>query len=127
MTLEEFAAMLDGREYLSEIAVEEAWEAARLGYVVIFGYSDDCMEIAGFVDDELGCYEGRKFAVVPGRKIYPCEDIPRSGKELRAVWDEDGYAWTFKTDIYHATFDIFEEGEKYCRGIVFEWPWREDA
>ena len=39
---------------------------------------------------------------------------------LEAVWcDGDEYSWTYKTDIPHATFDVMEDGEKFCRGIVF--------
>jgi hypothetical protein len=38
---------------------------------------------------------------------------------VEAVWDEDGYSWVYETAIPHATFDIVDEGEKFCRGIVF--------
>lgn len=38
---------------------------------------------------------------------------------VEAVWDNDGYSWTYKTDIPHETFEVLEDGEKYCRGIVF--------
>jgi hypothetical protein len=41
-------------------------------------------------------------------------------KTIEAIWGKDGYSWTYKTDIPHATFDIFEDGEKFCRGIVFD-------
>lgn len=30
------------------------------------------------------------------------------------------FAWTYSTEIPHATFEIIEEGEKFCRGIVFD-------
>ena len=29
------------------------------------------------------------------------------------------YAWIYRTEIPHACFDILENGEKYCKGIVF--------
>ena len=32
---------------------------------------------------------------------------------------EPGYTWIYKTDIPHETFEIVEDGEPYCRGIVF--------
>ena len=44
MTLKEFAKMLDGREYLHEITKEEEALAKELGFVVVFGYSDDNAE-----------------------------------------------------------------------------------
>jgi hypothetical protein len=40
-------------------------------------------------------------------------------KYIDAVWCEGEYSWTYKTNIPHATFDIWEDGEKYCKGIVF--------
>ncbi len=39
---------------------------------------------------------------------------------IDALWcKEPGYSWTFRTDIPHATFEVVEDGEPYCRGIVF--------
>ena len=43
------------------------------------------------------------------------------------MWNEDSIrdesgsliAWTYRTDIPHETFMIYEDGEPYCRGIVF--------
>ena len=39
---------------------------------------------------------------------------------MKAVWGEEGYSWTYETAIPHATFEILEDEEKYCRGIVFD-------
>lgn len=58
MTLKEFAKILDGREYLHEITKEEEALAKELGFVVVFGYSDDNAELRGAIDDEIGCYDG---------------------------------------------------------------------
>lgn len=54
MTLKEFAKMLDGREYGGEITKEEEALAKELGFVVVFGYSDDNAELRGAIDDETG-------------------------------------------------------------------------
>jgi hypothetical protein len=35
------------------------------------------------------------------------------------VWGKDDTSWSYETDIPHATFDVLEDGEVYCRGIVF--------
>jgi hypothetical protein len=43
----------------------------------------------------------------------------KTARKIEAVWAEDGYSWTYRTDIPHATFEITEDGEPYCRGIVF--------
>lgn len=45
---------------------------------------------------------------------------------IEALWcqeDHDGKIiapWTYKTAAPHATFDIMEDGELYCRGIVID-------
>lgn len=107
MTIYEFAEGLNGREYGREITPFEEQRAKELGFVVVFGYSDDNAEFRGAYDEEVGCFNG-------GR-VY--ED---SDKYVDAVWCDGEYAWTYNTNIPHATFDIYEYGEKYCRGIVFE-------
>jgi hypothetical protein len=46
-------------------------------------------------------------------------------KTVQAVWcprDENGKiwaSWKIQTDIPHETFDIMEDGELFCRGVVF--------
>ena len=107
MTIYEFAERLDGREYGNEITKSEEQEAKELGFVVVFGYSDDNAEFRGAIDDEVGCFDG-------GR-VYEDGD-----KYIDAVWCEGKYDWTYKTNIPHATFDIYDYCGKYCKGIVFE-------
>ena len=107
MTIYEFAEGLNGREYLNEITPIEAQRAKELGFVVVFGYSDDNAEFCGAIDDEVDCYNG---GVI----------FEQSNKYINAIWCEDDYAWTYETNIPHATFDIYDDGEKYCKGIVFE-------
>ena len=107
MTIYEFAEKLDGRQYGNELTLIEEREAANLGFVVVFGYSDDCAEFRGAIDDEVGCFNG-------GR-VYEDGD-----KFIDAVWGEGRIDWTYETNIPHATFDIYEDDYKYCRGIVFE-------
>ena len=58
MTPQQFAQMLNGREYCKEITKEECVLAKQHGLVVMFGGSDDLMEIRGIVDDELSAWDG---------------------------------------------------------------------
>lgn len=108
MTLKEFAQMLDGREYRHEIAKEEEALAKELGFVVVFGYSDDNAELRGAIDDEIGCFDGG---------VLEHEDLPDA---IYAKWcDRDtNYAWSYKTSIPHETFRIYEDGDYWCIGIV---------
>ena len=108
MTLKEFAKMLDGREYLHEITKEEEALAKQLGFVVVFGYSDDNAELRGAIDDEIGCFDGGKLEH---------EDLP---DVIYAKWcdRETNYAWSYQTSIPHETFRIYEDGDYWCIGIV---------
>lgn len=132
MTKELLAELLDGREYGGEIDKAEAHQAKQYGLVVVFGYSDDNVELRGAIYEEVGAYEGTTlYFDTQGLLENKCidEDCPhyaeakKTAKTIEAVSDMSGngdYCWTFKTDIPHATFDIMEEGEKFCKGIVFE-------
>lgn len=107
MTIYEFASGLNGREIGNEMTSFEEQRAKELGFVVVFGYSDDCAEFRGAYYEEIGCYDGGK--------VFKC-----GGKYIDAVWGKGEFDWTYDTNIPHATFDIFEDGEKHCKGIVFE-------
>ena len=129
MNISELAKKLDGREYGSEITNEEAAEAKEAGLVVVFGYSDDNIEFRGAIDDEFGCYDGGCALIDSTGLLEPCEDrckyykaAAAAAKIIEAKWDSDGYSWYIASpdlEVY-GVFDITEDGEKYCRGIVFE-------
>lgn len=104
--------------------------AKTLGIVIIFGYSDDLMEFRGAVDDEMGCYDGGiAFFNKNGWVHNKCDadDCPyaleneKRATPVEALWcKEENYSWTYKTDIPHEIFEVLEDGESYCRGIVFK-------
>ena len=108
MTLKQFAALLDGREYGSEITPEEEKLAKELGYVVVFGYSDDNAELRGAIDDEIGCYDGG---------VLEHDDLPAP---IYADWcpEDIECSWAYGTSMPHENFYIYEDGELYCVGIV---------
>lgn len=135
MTKESLAAELNGREYGSEITDAEETAARAAGLVVVFGYSDDNVELRGAIRDELSCYdEGEFFVTRKGVQMKPDSDerkvlerfgvldevLARKGAKIETLWcKEKDYSWTYKMTVPHATFDIIEDGEKFCRGIVF--------
>lgn len=133
-TKEELALLLNGREYDAEITKEEEKIAKENGLVVVFGASDDLMEFRGAIDDEFDCYEGGD-ALVDSEGVLPDKDQIEDDDEELEEWlkrkkkavkitsvfcpkDIDA-SWIYKTKIPHATFDIKEDGELYCRSIVF--------
>ena len=131
LSKELLAGLLTGREYGKEMLKEEEMQAKAAGLIVIFGASDDLMELRGFVDDELGAPTD---ALIDAKGVLPNRDSIDDDTSLKdffareplartveALWcAEDGYSWTFRTSIPHATFEIVEDGETYCRGIVID-------
>lgn len=132
MTKEELANLLNGREYRNEITDQECQIAKENGLVVVFGASDDLMEFRGAIYDEVGCYDGGSVYLNVNGKIIDEEskDWYINTKlpvfQIDAIWcpQIEGVifcSWKIDAeDIETAKFDIFEDGELYCQGIVFE-------
>ena len=135
MTAEEFASLLNGRQYREEITRAEEAQAKESGLVVIFGASDDCMEIRGCINDELACFDGNEFRLGALGVLEPWERCDTKTQQdarewfrveasastvIRAVFADVGeWTWTYETALPHATFEVLEGADKYCRGIVF--------
>lgn len=132
MTTKELAAMLNGRERGGEISNREAYSIKEDGLVVVYGYSDDNVELRGAIDAEVGAYDGTTIHITPeGLLEEPACGIAENvecpyfaaaksaAKTIDAVWGRGGTPWTFETGIPHETFTIFEDGEAFCKGIVF--------
>lgn len=135
MNKEELAKELDGNQYRDEVSSELELKAKENGLVIIFGASDDLMEIRGAIDDEIGMYEGGE-AYIHNNDILRCEDpfddldemiqflagfgVAVCQHKIIAEWDKDDYSWVYSSEIPHASFDILEDDDKYCRGIVID-------
>lgn len=133
MDIESLAEILDGREIRKEITEDEALEAKKHGLVVVFGASDDLMEFRGAINDEVDVYDGGS-ATIDSEGIKPgwlegfseveAEEFMRRKKnpsfKIKAMWcHEPGLSWSYELPVDHATFRVMEDGEVYCRGVVF--------
>jgi hypothetical protein len=139
MTKEQLARQLNGRQIGEEISDSEAENASKAGLVVVFGSSDDLVELRGAIFDKVGglvlrptgVYEGTELLIdkegVLKRDQIDDDELEayfsrKKGKlsKIQALWcDDETYSWSFKTDIPHAVFDVIEDSELFCRGIVF--------
>lgn len=129
--MKEFAEMLSDRSAGEEITKDEERQAADLGLVVVYGESDDNVEFRGAIDEEVGAYNGAticltKTGLFEEPHDFCTQDCPflaaalEKAKTIKAVWHDEGEpCWTFETDIPHETFNIYEDGELFCVGIVF--------
>ncbi len=131
MTKELLAEKLNGREIGDEITDKECAEAKTAGLLVIFGASDDLMEFRGAIRDEAypgesGVVKLHRGGILDSHDDCECEfcgyeSISKKCAGIQAMWcKEPGYSWTYKTTLPHATFEVVEDGGKYCRGIVIE-------
>ena len=129
MTAKELAEILSGREVGEEIIWGEERDIKDAGLVVVYGYSDDNVELCGAINDEVGAYNGTTVYLIPDGILQEPEcgrdDCPyfakkrEKAKTIKAVWHDEGSpCWTFETDIPHETFNIYEGGELFCVGIV---------
>ncbi|WNL63568.1 hypothetical protein ST4_010 [Aeromonas phage ST4] len=127
------AAQLNGSQYPLLVSNELAEQAKAAGLVIVYGASDDLMEFRGAVYDELYVNDGGT-ALVDAEGLLPAnaddldtdEDRARyyyrkgKAKIIEALWAKEGdYSWTYRTAIPHETFEVVEDGQPYCRGIVF--------
>lgn len=121
---EVLARRLNGRQYGDEMTNEECDWAKKNGLVVVFGASDDLMELRGTFDDEIDCYGGGDIVLdTMGINVDKKTGRFLGNNIIKAVWCNKDiipqYSWTYETDIPHSTFNVMEDDEYYCRGIVF--------
>lgn len=133
ITAKELAERLDGREYGQELTYEDEKLAESNGLVVVYGASDDLMEIAGAIDDEADVYEGGVVRISRDGVLRAPDCDPefrecpyyraatKHNRKIKAVWCPEGtdFTWVYETDIPHEVFRVLEDGEHYCLGIVF--------
>jgi hypothetical protein len=140
MTKEEYAEKLNGIDYdrFRRLSRDDFNDAKESGLVVVHGYSDDNAEFRGALYEEISA-TGDTIVYVSKDGFfdsYACDceckyfkkaekDFEQNAKAIKALWcpkDENGKviaSWTYETDIPHAVFDVVEDGEIYCKGIVF--------
>lgn len=132
MNAQEFAQMLNNRQYRNEMTKEEEKLAKENGLVVLFWASDDLAELRWAIDDEVGCRRKWQIVFFGGDLLKnDCDedDCPYfEAIKKKCIEDQhfidilsdcEGYWRYYKTDIPCFRFDILEEEEKYCNWLVF--------
>lgn len=98
MTAKELAIELNGRDTGEEMEWGEAQDAKAAGLVVVYGYSDDNVELCGAINDEVGAYNGTTVYLTPDGVLQKpdCgqDDCPYFARErekartIKAVWHD---------------------------------------
>lgn len=126
LTKELLAVALHGREYPFDLTDEEQAQAKAAGLVVIFGAGDDSFEVRGAFTGQQYVYDSNDRVV----QIDATGLLSDAGNldnyvlreplanTIKPIFSNERPAWTYSTTIPHATFEIMEDGDVYCRGIV---------
>jgi len=136
ITKESIANALTGSEYgyngdFNKRLSEQASKAEEAGLLIVYGHSDDLMEFDGAFRDEIGADGGTvanldRNGVLHRDQCDTDDEIAdftirkRASRTIEAVWGEDSISWQYRTEIPHATFDVMEDGEVFCRGLVID-------
>lgn len=132
----ELADQLNFSAYGFTLSALQQQFAKERGLVVVYGASDDLMEFEGAFRDEGYVINGGTVRVdAEGLLPANADDLDtdeeraryyyRGGKSksIEALWCDEvnggGFDWAYRTDIPHATFEVMDGDEPYCRGIVF--------
>ena len=109
MNIKEFAEKINGFHYPSSELDKLNDEAKDNGFLIVYGMSDDLLEMRGIIRDEVDAYDGVKTKI--GKKGIDCE----------AVWspsDKPRTSWEIKVDCVHEKFHIVDDDDIYCIGAV---------
>lgn len=132
MRLLDFAQRLNGNRSINSskfyMTASEQTLAIEHGLVVVFMGSDDALSFLGAIRGDYYC---QKVWIMDDGTIRDDDAISEEEREdmsnaaiptVRAVWHLQGASWLIKTEIPHATFDIYDDEKPeqiFCRGIVF--------
>ena len=110
MTKEELAEMLNNRVYLHETTPEIERLAKDNNLLIVFGGSDDLCEFRGAIFEEFDCYEG---GTITHKEL---------SKPIEALWCCSGRdcSWSYETELPHAEFNIYDDDELFCIGMVVD-------
>jgi hypothetical protein len=135
MTKEELANALDSTGFTCDdisctlnVPEELREQAIKSGLVFVCGPDYDTMEFDGAIRHRLDrCNGGMAYLDETGLlekesgENCPCIAIRQAGvKTIYANWNDCKCLWTYETSIPHAKFNLFDEGELSCVGIVFD-------
>lgn len=144
MTKEQLAELLNGNGCRKVMTKEQEQTAKENNLLVLFGLSDDLLEMRGAIRDEVEAYDGGDYALALDGELYAdgeeentyhkaigdevlpisdeCDndDNPRL---IRAEWcpdDQLALSWRITSNMPCTPFTIMGDGEPYCEGIVID-------
>ena len=129
--IKEISKILDGMDRTDDVPKDIEKLAKENNIIIIFGYSDDLIEVRGKIYDEFDIFDGDKLLFtsqgILSNECYnkDCENFKLlktllNPQEVKAIWRNSSPYWSYQTDIPHKTFRMLDsDDEIYCIGIVF--------
>lgn len=102
--LRDWRFLLHKEEYPPAIDEYQKIQMEEDDVTVFYGASDDLLEAEGAFNEEFGAWKGTTIYFEHGY--------------VTAEWTGGNPTWVISTNVPHVTFDIMEEGEVFCKGII---------
>ena len=129
-TIEDLAKLLNGNKYCDELKNPYNLDVEKIckdnKWIILFPYSDDCLEVRGYIDDEIGAWDDTNYKIVKKGEFY--EDRNEDNTYHKATKDgllhteedphifmkwcpeDKSYIWYIESNYPNvAYFDIDEE------------------
>lgn len=117
--LKEIAKRLDGYQWnINSFGTALSHELAFCkdnGIVVVYGYSDDLLELDGAIHAEFDCWTNGKFYINKNGNKASSKDV----YPISVICGKDKIFWQYKFKPRHETFTIYDDEDVYCKAIVF--------
>jgi len=133
ITMKQLADRINGRDIGEEITKDDIMDAKESGLLIVCGASDDLTVFYGAFSDEAGAWGGETHKVTTSGDIFYVQeehdDLIKAGwtppkivMEVTAEWSptDPAASWLITANVPYESFDIMEDGELYCRGIVVD-------
>ena len=125
----ELAQRLVGTKYPIYFKDEDIMFAKANGLVIVSGYSDDSCYLEGVICEEVGCFGGGEVFFINGEISYISGYESFTKEQLNSIvrlkieWGSpnEKFTWTYKFNqkIPVEKFEVYDDDEAYCEGIIF--------
>lgn len=132
-TIEDLARLLNGNEYYDELKNPYNLDVEKIckdnKWIILFPYSDDCLEIRGYINDEVGAWDDSNYKILKKGEFFAdenedntyhkatCNQVMRTNDDPQIFmkWcpKDHPYTWYIKTNYPNvAYFDIVKDDEE---------------
>lgn len=122
--LKEIKSRIDKIDIKQEIPKDVQVLAKDNNILIAYGGSDDLLELRGAINEEYGAWEGFDPRVMSGDGRREIEVLKKLlSIDLVMNWcpnDELSGNFTLKEGVEFEEFDIIEDEEVFCRGVIVQ-------